>query len=540
MAPRRTTVMDDAPDAPAPAFAERPDTAPCDRSAWLLSGPLTAILMAVAAAQFATWLPHYLTWPYWADHDVFATAARAWTQGALPYRDMLGNNFPGSIYLFLALGELVGWGRPWALFAFDAGLLLAFVAAMLAWSRARFGALLPGIIGALGYTSYAMSLDYCHAAQRDWHGPAFLVLALLVLQTAPRRTTAAIAGLLASVGLSIRPQTLLLVPALASACWIIEEREPARSAARWLFASLALGTMLLFAPLVWEGVLDDLIAGVRLAGFGGAYSRVTPWSAVRDWFVQASAWRWLVLPAAILALGRPWRSPLGRTSAPWLIALACISWYKPLSPVAHSYLEIPLVLVASVIHGLLAGLILAKRETSAALRLASLLLLLGLGDASLRPTFCVAGPNLRVLNAVRQGRTPEGVPPGYCKSRVEAAAFYPWADYRAALDYLRTHTTFETRVANMLDADPAITGMIDRLSVFPAEGTTWLRMVRKEDEPRFLAALENATDSVVVWSPEAPPNPFRSITPDLVDAVKRHYHPEAQFGAIAIWRRNPR
>src|SRR5205823_4008880 len=52
--------------------------------AWFLGGPLSAILLIICGVQLATWLPHYLTWPYWADHDVFATIARAWDRGFLP------------------------------------------------------------------------------------------------------------------------------------------------------------------------------------------------------------------------------------------------------------------------------------------------------------------------------------------------------------------------------------------------------------------------------------------------------------------------
>jgi len=43
-------------------------------AAWLLNGPLTAALVALALVQLATWAPHYLTWPWFADHDVFELA----------------------------------------------------------------------------------------------------------------------------------------------------------------------------------------------------------------------------------------------------------------------------------------------------------------------------------------------------------------------------------------------------------------------------------------------------------------------------------
>src|SRR5947208_2914771 len=47
----------------------------------LLAGPLTILLGLVCLMQLITWIPHYLTWPLWADHDVFATLARGWEAG---------------------------------------------------------------------------------------------------------------------------------------------------------------------------------------------------------------------------------------------------------------------------------------------------------------------------------------------------------------------------------------------------------------------------------------------------------------------------
>ena len=91
----------------------------------MLGGPLTVLLAGVCLYELALWLPSYLTWPFWADHDVFATLAYNWECGVLPYRDLPGTNFPGTIYLFWALGKVFGWGKTLPLFALDAGLLLA-------------------------------------------------------------------------------------------------------------------------------------------------------------------------------------------------------------------------------------------------------------------------------------------------------------------------------------------------------------------------------------------------------------------------------
>ncbi|MHC5544306.1 hypothetical protein ACYOEI_39260, partial [Singulisphaera rosea] len=127
-------------------------------SAWVLRGPLALSLLGLVAVQLATWVPHYLTWPFWADHDVHGTMARAWDLGRLPYRDMRCNNFPGSIYLFWALGKVAGWGRTVPFYAFDAGLQVALGLSLFAWSRARIGAIVPGLVGYLTFLSYYLGL----------------------------------------------------------------------------------------------------------------------------------------------------------------------------------------------------------------------------------------------------------------------------------------------------------------------------------------------------------------------------------------------
>src|SRR5699024_5611566 len=80
-------------------------------AAWVMRGPLVLALVGLCLFQLGTWIPHYLTWPYWADHDVFATIAQGWDDGLLPYRTLRCNNFPGTIYLFWILGKTFGWGR---------------------------------------------------------------------------------------------------------------------------------------------------------------------------------------------------------------------------------------------------------------------------------------------------------------------------------------------------------------------------------------------------------------------------------------------
>ena len=519
-------------DAPATPARER-------LAAGLLGWPLSWTLGVVALVQLGTWLPHYLTWPYWADHDVFANAARAWDLGEKPYRDVRLNNFPGTVYAFYLLGQTFGWGRPWTFHGLDAGLLVGFVGLLIAWSLRIFERALPGLVGAIAWLSYYLGLDYAHAAQRDWQGPALAVAGLLVLQGWPGRAGRVLSAFLAAAGFSIRPQVVLFLPALLLVATGGVEPEPStgrglRRAGAWL-ATFAVLAALTFLPLAIEGIFLDFLHALRRVAFGTAYNRATPTSVVKGWLLQAASFRWLVVPAAMILLSAG--SITGKTARPWLVALAGASFYKPLSPMAHSYLDVPLVLVWSANLAVLAGLVDSRSETPATFRLAGVLALLGMGTTTLRPEFCVVGPTLRAAAVLRSGVEPEAVPPGYRHGTVPTSAYVPWADYRAALLYLRSHTDPTTKVANLVKGDPAIVSMIDRRSVFPAESVTWLRMVDPGDEPAFVGALERAEDTVVVWSPGDPGVDPEFRTDRLDAAIRRLYRFEAKFGAVEVWRR---
>ena len=329
-------------------------------AAWMLGWPLSAALIVVALVQLASWLPHYLTWPYWADHDVAATSARSWDLGVLPYRDFHMNGFPGETYLFYALGKLGGWGRSPVFYGFDAGFLLVFLGTLVAWSLRRFGRGLPGLVGSIAFLSYYLSLDYSHAGQRDWHATCYAMLALLLAQGWPGRLASLVSAILAAFALATRPQTVVFVPALLVA--IVGEDSGEIPFGRrllrgvgWLVA-LAVCAALAFVPLAVAGIFGDFLRSLRHVAYGSSYNRVSLESLTKAWAVQAAEFRWLVVPAAIVLLARM-ASPKERATAwPWLAALAGVSVYKPMSPMAHSYLDLPLVLVWSIDLAVLAGL----------------------------------------------------------------------------------------------------------------------------------------------------------------------------------------
>lgn len=510
-------------------------------AAWVIRGPLLLALGGLCLLQLATWIPHYLTWPYWADHDVFATIAQGWDDGLLPYRDLRCNNFPGTIYLFWILGKAFGWGRTMPFYAVDAAMLVTLGGMLLVWSRRRLGGIVPGLVGYLTFLSYYLGLDYAHAAQRDWQGPFFAVVALLALQTWPGRAGRLGSALAMALAFSFRPQTVLFWPAMALA---IDEsaRRPGESVRKtvrglwgWgiVFALIVAAT---FLPLLVAGVGRDFIQGVRLTAYGGSYNRVTPVSILMGWFTQVAPFRMSLVPVAIALLALRTDPANRRLPLVWLAALGFGSLYKPLSPMPHSYLDIPLILIWAVSLAVLVHLVLTQARLLPSLQLTAILVILGLGTTA-RPDFCVVGPTLRTLASFRQGRLPEGTPPGYRLGTVPTSGFYPWRDYKALIDHLKHQTRPETKVANILKGDPAVASPAARHSAFPVESMAWLRMLCPEQEDEFARILAQTEDSVVVWIPgEVGPDPKFKLD-RLLAVVRKHYQPDVQFGAIEVWKR---
>ncbi len=214
----------------------------------VVCGPLTYLVAALAVMLLASWVPHYLTWPWWPDLDAYATIAQGWDAGIAPYHDVVIFNFPGQIYLFWLLGKTLGWGGTTAIYAVDAGLLVGFGAAVVAWSRRRLGRTLPGWIGFVAFLAYYLNLDYSGVAQRDWQGPLFVVLGLMAIQALPGRRGRVLSALGFALGATFRPHVVLFLPALALAIET-ETRAPGeswRSTLRaWLFWSLTCAGFLL-------------------------------------------------------------------------------------------------------------------------------------------------------------------------------------------------------------------------------------------------------------------------------------------------------
>ena len=80
-----------------------------------LDGGLVLAVALCATVLLASWVPHYLTWPWCRDEDTFATLALSWDAGIRPYRDIRAYNFPGHIYLHWLIGRVSWLGADRAL-----------------------------------------------------------------------------------------------------------------------------------------------------------------------------------------------------------------------------------------------------------------------------------------------------------------------------------------------------------------------------------------------------------------------------------------
>lgn len=504
--------------------------------------PLIAGWLLLVGFLLTTWLPHYLNWPLWTDHDDFAMLARAWGQGKYPYRDLPCFNLPGQIYLFAILGEAFGWGRSLPLQAFDASLVVGYGIALIAWSRKRFGTIGPGLIGYLGFLGYQLNLGYHITAQRDWHAAFLAMLGLLALDAWPGRGSRVFSALALTAGFLFRPQVVLFGPAylvaMQAGCGGKDWRGTFRLWLEWGIVA-AIGLALDFAPLARDGLLGDFVREFGRVLRPGHVNGVKVGSLGSALIYQIYQWKWIFVFLATASLGR------SVSPACW-VATAFVFLYKPLSPGIYEYLEIPLVLVWSW-H--LAWLGSALREMPRPVIAGLILTILAVPE---KPLYCSPRASLDAMKWLAAGADraeplPATIPPGYVPR-----GYYPWEDYRALLNHLRKTTSPTTRIANALVGLPtAVVSAVDRPSLFPTATLSWIRVAPDAAE-EYARRLAESKDAVVVWAPEenawigSPTYRLgysstrdESLKPPRVieDAIRRNYRREAKFGVLEVWRR---
>jgi hypothetical protein len=502
----------------------------------ILEGLLTGFLASFCVLHLVCWSTSYLKWPWAPDHDVFATLARSWDAGALPYRDMYSNNLPSTIYLYWVLGKAFGWGRTSPFFALDASLAAFLGLMMFVWSKRRLGSALPGLIGYLFFLRYYFSLDYTMAGERDWHAALLSVISIMVIQAWTGRRGRLASAIAMAFAAATRPQAVLFLPAVILA--LTEETDRStrswstlvRRELEWALAFVFL-LAVMFVPLLYSGVLGDFFMAFHSAAYGGVRDPLTPaifFNRVLRFLLRREA---LITLAATLLAGALVDSALRRFAGVWLVAMMAAMIYKPISPRQHDYLDIPGYLVLAIIMSVMAGLIFDVRTVPRWLRLWSVLTVLAVSGGYEQTQKGLQWSYATFERALR-GELPIVYPNGY-------AGDYPLGEYDEVLAYIKGRVDQRASIANALAYPLALTGPTARLSAFPAESMAWLRWVRPDDEEAFVNKLEETRESIVVWCPREFGRELSAFE-SLGAAIRRHYEPERRFSDIEIWRRKGR
>jgi hypothetical protein len=502
-----------------------------------LDGGFALALALFAGGLVLSWVPHYLTWPWCRDEDTFAALAMSWDAGIKPYRDIRSYNFPGHIYLHWLIGRAFGWGHTAVFYALDAAAVVAFGAALWAWSRRRFAGALPGMAGYIAFLGFYLGQDFGIVAERDWHATLAAALAVMALEAWPRTEALWMAGALEAAALTIRPHAILFVPAMISA--IVRRPRPARAIALWASA-LVLFTALGFLTLVAHGILDDFVRGLHVAAYGGPYSRVTP-QAVIELLGDELLKPWMLAVSTSLLVLSVAPSPLRGSAQTWLLALTGALLYRVLHPVPHFYLALAPAVMSAVGLALPTAWLVSRERLSRHVRVLAIVLVL-LETMPRVPLYCSPIESVKALGPLARGEDPIQAPLG-CRHTWfgPLLSHYRWNHCRAAMNYLRRTTSPDTEIANVLREPPfpAMNGPVGRRSPFRAEsGICWMYLVDIDLDSEFARELEATPNSVVVWSPDELGAP-RLELPHLRACIRRLYRPEARFGPIEVWRRAP-
>jgi len=522
-------------------FADPPeDWLPGALLRWVVT-PLAALWCAFLVL---TWLPSYLTWPWQNDSEHFALLARLWDSGKLPYRDMFSTQFPGEIYIHYLLGKAFGWGNTVAYYACDAALVIVFGILLVAWGRKRNGALLPGLIGFSTFLLYYLSQNTLVAGEREWHAAFLAMCGLLLPGLGSGRTLQILSAVAFGLALAVRPQVILLLPAILLAIHV-----PAQSRGEswkqvlvalvgWAVVAVAL-TALGFLPLVWAGIVGDFLGCMKLL-VQPPYNTTGPGQILVRLSPQKHPAVLLAVTALIVLLWNGSAGPNRRQAWVVLAALAGVLFYSAISPIRNAYHAIPQVAVAALGVTYLVTQILQFGGQPTRLTVAAVALTFLFFGASaqplslraLRPGTATYGlpTALRVL---RDGELPPTTPLGYFSD-------YHWKDHRALMEYLRQHTTADTPVANLIiEHTSAVTSEIPRLTPLPVDSNClWMYHI-----PALVArdatALENSTGScVVLWDPTSSTARASEYSP-LFETVRRLFQFETRFGSLEVWRRRP-
>ena len=366
--------------------------------------------------------------------------------------------------------------------------------------------------------------------------------------------------MLAAMAFVIRPNVVLFFPALVAAATTGNvstfgaEAEDGSSTAlkRTMLAALEwIGvfggmTLVLFAPLLLSGLMNDLIQGLRILRPGGPYSDASSARSIGILWKELSEFRTWALLISLLALaaGCPDRA-MKMMARTWLVALAAGLVYRPIHPQDHAYLKTPLTLVEAVAWAIPIAWVIRVVTGSHRVRLAGLpavvviLLIVYETMPEYYPRNCNVRASIDSVHAAVRGGWPE-VPPGARSWYTTGRSLYRWDDYCRVLKYVRENTGPKTILANVLREPPfpAVNGPTGRRSPFRVEsGVAWMEVVAEDLDETFARQLERlgltrSSSGRPLKSRMHPACHYSDSRPSSPNAT-----PRVRFGRFEVWRR---
>jgi hypothetical protein len=511
---------------------------------------MTILIAFWCLTLLVIWIPHYLTWPWFCDHEHFAMIARSWEVGVKPYSDLATYQFPGEIYLFWVLGKLTGWGNTVSIYAFDVMLVFGLGILLILWGLRLSGRLLPGLIGFSSFLLFYLSVKFDVAAQRETHTTVLMLASLMMPTIWAGRGGRVISAVAFGLALLIRPQVVVLLPAILLSL----DRSARPPGAHWLQSFLPLLTWGLisgltlalgFLPLLLNGSLIDFWD--NLQSMRSTYGRDSVGMGILDILANVKPlWlpKHLLLASALVVGLLPWHRPndaMRRSFPVVLIAMVGVSFYHAISPLRIPYHATPQIAIAAMGLTFVAAQ-LVQGQTRPLARLAALAVLFLFFGAREKPRALeVLSPGDRTyglresLRVLRTGDLPRKPAVGFYES-----PGYRWEDTRAAILYLKEQVPAAEPVAPLLMLNRAAAASVAARSVaLPIPDGNALLMV---DDPvltnRVVTALEYADPCVVLWNPSQASEMGQKFIP-LWNVIRQRFEPEARFGNIEIWHLRP-
>jgi hypothetical protein len=242
---------------------------------------VTALLGFLLAAWLVVQLPAFLCMGPEVDPNMYDVVARRVLKGDVHYQDLLETNFPGIVWVHMAVHTLFGWSTV-TLRVVDVALVGLSVGLLMSWlprsipARGRIG------VAAVLFAFYFSTTEWCHCQRDIWMLPVCLVGLGLRCRQVERLTGrdrscrlfpwAVLEGAVWATACWIKP--FAFVPGLT--CWLITARHAtiAPGTGRRLAADLAgllagglavggLGAAWLVATGAWHPFLDVMFGWNR-------------------------------------------------------------------------------------------------------------------------------------------------------------------------------------------------------------------------------------------------------------------------------------